>query len=405
MKFSWPEAAFDVQLIVPRSYRVNASGPSSKSSPATEDDQGSSALCHIEYCSPSGVGGITSDSGGEEGRSGGWLKIVSSDESRTVLDVMCVDDVIGASVEFAMTATADPSDSAQATAATTGTSNGGKDEKMLELVSPPATPRAPTELLADTQGHATLHVYCYPKVSNRLSLLQKLGVKSKPTPRVPDRSMLDEDSGNGDGYLVHSSAAAGASPSPRMAAHRAFVLAPVEDLGQIQDLVRAIRQLARSVSAATSADPPPPKAVRERYLVLVNPISGKGHAEADARRTVVPMLEQAGIECEVVVTKHRGHAHEICVEGGALLNGITGIVVVAGDGVFHEVVNALASTHCLEKYTLGMVPCGTGSGLAASMAHYGNEECTVVSSTFTIWYVCNKWALSNANLVEGLEPS
>jgi Diacylglycerol kinase catalytic domain len=398
MKFVWPEAASAVQLIVPRSYRVQVSGPSSKSSPAAEDDQGSPALCHVEYCAPPGVGGGSSDRV-VEGR--GWLKVVSSDESRTVLDVMCVDDVIGASVEFAMAATADPS-KATAAAAFTGTSNGGKDEKMLELVSPPAPPRVPTEVLADTQGHATLHVYCYPKVTNRLSLLQKLGVKAKPAPRVPDRSMLDAN-GNDGISANYSSAHGAASPSPRMAAHRAFVLAPVEDLGQIQDLVRAIRQLARNVSE-TSADPPP-KAARERYLVLVNPISGKGHAEADARRTVVPMLEQAGIECEVVVTKHRGHAHEICLEGGMLLDGISGIVVVAGDGVFHEVVNALAATRSLEKYTLGMIPCGTGSGLAASMAHYGNEECNVVSSTFTIWYVCNKWALSNANLVEGVEES
>lgn len=147
----------------------------------------------------------------------------------------------------------------------------------------------------------------------------------------------------------------------------------------------------------TSADNPPPLR-REKYLVLVNPISGKGRAELDARQTVVPMLEQAGIECVVVVTRHRGHAHEICLGSGggakdgdsttpsSHLDGVTGIVVVAGDGVFHEVVNALASTNRLDQFKLGMVPCGTGSGLAASMAHYCREECSVVSSTYTIWY-------------------
>jgi Diacylglycerol kinase catalytic domain len=389
MTFVWPEAASEVQLIVPRSYHQHHRCGKKSLGKDSEDD-GSSALCHVEYCSQSGAGGNSASDGG-------WLKVVTSDESRTVLDVLCVDDVIGASIEFAMTTTytatatatattkADPSDPANATKGTLdpqassnskGKGGGNKEDLMLELVQPhsSATNAPPSETLQDTQANATLHIYCYPKVSNELSVLQKIGLRSKPCPRVPDRTVLLDPN--------ESTARNASAPWPRMAAHRAFVLAPVEDLGQIQALVRAINQLARSSATATAAAPR-----KERYLVLVNPISGKGHAERDARRTVVPMLEQAGIECDVVVTRHRGHAHEICRASSSSLDDVTGIVVVAGDGVFHEVVNALVDAHSLHKYRLGMVPCGTGSGLAASMAHYGAEECSVVSSTYTIWYV------------------
>jgi sphingosine kinase len=100
------------------------------------------------------------------------------------------------------------------------------------------------------------------------------------------------------------------------------------------------------------------------------------------------MLGQAGIDYTVIHTTHAGHAQELILNSDDdIISSITGIVVVGGDGVFHEVVNGLGQRQLLQRIKLGMVPCGTGSGLAASMTHASGEVCDVVSSCFLIWYV------------------
>lgn len=280
------------------------------------------------------------------------MAVVSAD-ARTVLDSMCMDDVIGASLAVQL--------------------NGGAEVQEIRATSadPPSSGgNAPlSETVADTQAHATLNIYCYPRRRD-LSLLQRVGLKSYRHP-VPDPK---------------ASTNAQTGKAPRVAAHRVYSLAPVEDLKEVQCLVQAIQ----SLSQGSSQDNP---AASEKLLVLVNPVAGKGHALKACETTLCPMLDQAGIRYVVTSTTHVGHASELIRNSEnsehGLTNDVTGIVVVGGDGVFHEVVNGLKAKdpELLGKLKLGMLPCGTGSGLAASIAHASGEECDIVSSSFLVWYV------------------
>jgi hypothetical protein len=352
-------------------------------------------LCHVEYCPcPVAAEGGKSGIGG-----GGLLKIVSSDDTRTVLDVIDVDDVIGASIEVHWNdATAANDDATAGISSSSSPRSTADDPRALPRAGagpkPSSPPPQPGETLVDRQAHATLHIYCYPKteVKRSPSFFQRfLGLMSS-SPLPPQNS----------------------PPQPRAAAHRSLVLAPAEDLGGAQALVRSIRTAARyhphqgqgNESIIDSGNIHVLR--RERYLVLVNPVSGKGQAPKEAREVVVPMLEQAGIDHVVVETRYAGHAAEIVREKVIESNtrehsdtdAVTAILVVGGDGVYHECVNTLAShSHrrkeedddeivpWLRQIKLGMVPCGTGSGLAASVAHASEEDCNVISCCFLAWCV------------------
>ena len=48
-----------------------------------------------------------------------------------------------------------------------------------------------------------------------------------------------------------------------------------------------------------------------RLLVILNPSAGNGNATRTMSSTVGPMLKEAGIEYDVLITERQGHAHEI----------------------------------------------------------------------------------------------
>ena len=64
---------------------------------------------------------------------------------------------------------------------------------------------------------------------------------------------------------------------------------------------------------------------------------------------------------EVVLTEHAHHATELARR--AVDDGCQLVVAVGGDGTMHEIASALTTTGA----TLGLVPCGSGDGLARSL--------------------------------------
>ena len=89
-----------------------------------------------------------------------------------------------------------------------------------------------------------------------------------------------------------------------------------------------------------------------RYLFIVNPISGGKSKEAIVR-LIGKYLDPSSYE--VVRTGYAGHATRLARESEADV-----VVAVGGDGTVSEVAKGLIGT---EK-ALGIVPCGSGDGLA-----------------------------------------
>ena len=86
-----------------------------------------------------------------------------------------------------------------------------------------------------------------------------------------------------------------------------------------------------------------------KVLCIVNPISGKG----GRKRRIVKMLQAHGYD--VCYTGYAGHAEEIARATDADV-----VVAVGGDGTVNEVARALIGS----DKVLGIIPCGSGDGLA-----------------------------------------
>ena len=111
---------------------------------------------------------------------------------------------------------------------------------------------------------------------------------------------------------------------------------------------------------------------------IINPISGAG-ADPDAARRRIAMIEGAAAQRRVAVTvhltQHAGHATSLAKD--ALAGGCPSIIVWGGDGTVNEVGSALIGSSAV----LGLVPAGSGNGLAAALG-VPREEAAAVADAF-----------------------
>ncbi|XP_068769933.1 sphingosine kinase 1 isoform X2 [Struthio camelus] len=121
-----------------------------------------------------------------------------------------------------------------------------------------------------------------------------------------------------------------------------------------------------------------------RALVLLNPRSGPGLALKDFQALVQPMLAEADVAPTVFVTERPHHAHEKVRDED--LAQWDALVVMAGDGLLHEVVNGLMERRDWEAAVtkpLCILPGGSGNALAASINHYAGNERAVKRELLT----------------------
>ena len=108
-----------------------------------------------------------------------------------------------------------------------------------------------------------------------------------------------------------------------------------------------------------------------KVLVLLNPKSGSGKARETFQKRVAPIFVEAEIAYDLYVTKYANYAREF-VRNKDIYNWKY-IVVVGGDGIFYEVINGLFERmdwdKVIEQIGMGIIPCGSGNGLARSIAH------------------------------------
>lgn len=101
-----------------------------------------------------------------------------------------------------------------------------------------------------------------------------------------------------------------------------------------------------------------------KVAVVINPISGRrgGAGEGQARADLAQrLLAQRGAEAEVVVTTGSGDARRL--SASFVERGFDRVVAWGGDGTVNEAAGPLRRT----RTSLGIVPSGSGDGLARSL--------------------------------------
>ena len=97
------------------------------------------------------------------------------------------------------------------------------------------------------------------------------------------------------------------------------------------------------------------------FILIANPISGKGHARNVAEQAYT-VLTESGAQGQLIFTSAPGDAKRFAHE--AVSDGIRYVVACGGDGTLHEVVNGIAT---VQDVTLGVLPCGRGNDFAAAI--------------------------------------
>ena len=102
------------------------------------------------------------------------------------------------------------------------------------------------------------------------------------------------------------------------------------------------------------------KGSKRKYLTIINPNSGT------SRKTSIPelaynILSENGSELYFVYTNEQGHVAQIIDDVAG--QGFDVVIGVGGDGTINEVADAVRPT----DMTMGIIPMGSGNGLARSL--------------------------------------
>jgi hypothetical protein len=289
--------------------------------------------------------------------------LLVADDTEELLDIIKFDDILGASVEVELLGSKEPRASKAAifqnsTEKTDSTKvDSGifqsitKDqEKVFKVFHPD---NAPTSVIPfDTQAVAKLTIFSYPrKDPSKDSFISSCAGKQK------HQAVTKIESNNEGKRMLH-----------RYACHHTFQLVPAEGFDDISGVVTTIRQLARPTSDEA-----------DRLLIIVNPFSGRKKGLEIFETVVAPMLDQAGIVYDAIITTRAGHAEEEMalkekeVEGISDLSKYGGLVAIGGDGSVYELLQGIRKRpdcdNILKTLTLGHIGAGTSNGLSATLAH------------------------------------
>lgn len=308
--------------------------------------------------------------------------VLMAEDTDEILDVIDPNDVIGANVEIELLdkSIAEPRvatstfRNADVTDGPSSPVDGGvfnsienDKDKIFKIVEADGDKRASNEpsspIPFDSQAVAMLTIFVYPrKDPSKESIVTTCigNTNNRPVKELPPKQSEGETQ-KVNATLLH-----------RYAHHRKFQVAPAEDFALVASVVKAIRQLARPNSPPTG----------ERLLVMINPFSGRKKGMEVYSTIIVPMLDQAGIEHDSLITTHAGHCEERMAKqdgskgsDGNLLDVLdySGLVLVGGDGTIYEVMQGIKKrSDCddvLKKLTIGHIGAGTSNGLSASLAH------------------------------------
>lgn len=107
------------------------------------------------------------------------------------------------------------------------------------------------------------------------------------------------------------------------------------------------------------------------FIVIANPVSGKGRAKNVAEQAYTALTE-SGCQGQLVFTSASGDAKRFAHEAAS--NGVRFVIACGGDGTLHEVVNGIAT---VPDVVLGVLPCGRGNDFAAAIGVPLNPEMAI----------------------------
>lgn len=107
------------------------------------------------------------------------------------------------------------------------------------------------------------------------------------------------------------------------------------------------------------------------YIIIVNNMAGKGKGLQLLRSLEKePMYKR--LNCRSFLTEFSGHAEKIASQVAGMQNDkLKGVIVIGGDGTFHEVMNGLTN---FPSVPLGFLPEGSGNDFARGIGLKGKNE-------------------------------
>ena len=96
---------------------------------------------------------------------------------------------------------------------------------------------------------------------------------------------------------------------------------------------------------------------KKRMIFVVNPISGTQSKRA-ILKWIVERVDRSIYDYSIVKTEYAGHATQIAA--AAVKEQVDVVVAIGGDGTINEIARSLVHSNT----ALGIVPCGSGNGLA-----------------------------------------
>jgi len=109
-----------------------------------------------------------------------------------------------------------------------------------------------------------------------------------------------------------------------------------------------------------------------KFLIIINPNSGKRKSVSIFKKNLKPSLEYNSINYKTKTTKHSGHAEQI-IESINLLN-FNAILVLGGDGTMHEVINGLLKREDGINLPIGNIPTGSGNSLLYDLGKFDIKD-------------------------------
>ena len=96
---------------------------------------------------------------------------------------------------------------------------------------------------------------------------------------------------------------------------------------------------------------------KKKIVFIINPVSGTQGKE-QILSWINERLDKDLYDKEVIYTEYAGHAVEIAAQKAA--EKAFAVVAIGGDGTINEIARSLVHT----ETALGIIPCGSGNGLA-----------------------------------------